>query len=57
MGEAGVENGAIYADHMFIQIYFKMHHFVVKFSQFFRLKRQGGIDPPNQNPAEVPAAL
>jgi len=35
MGEAGVENGAIYADHMFIQIYFKMHHFVVKFSQFF----------------------
>jgi len=23
-----------YADQIFIQIYFKMHHFVVKFSQF-----------------------
>ena len=23
-----------YAVHMFIQIYFRMHHFVVKFSQF-----------------------
>jgi len=22
------------ADHIFIQIYFRMHHFVVKFSQF-----------------------
>ena len=29
-----------------------MHHFVVKFSIFFRLRRQGGIDP-NQNPAEA----
>ena len=31
-----------------------MHHFVVKFSQFLRLSRQGGIDPLNQNPADVP---
>jgi len=31
-----------------------MHHFVVKFSQFFRLRRQGGIaPPPNQNPADA----
>jgi len=27
-----------YADHLFIQIYFRMHHFL-------RLRRQGGIDP------------
>jgi len=26
-----------YADHMFIQIYFRMHHFVVKFSKFSSL--------------------
>jgi len=32
-----------------------MHHFVVKFSKdFFALRRQGGIDPPNQKPADVP---
>jgi len=37
---------------IFIQTYFRMHHFVVKFSIFFRLRRQGGIDPPNQNPAD-----
>jgi len=23
-----------YADHIFVQIYFRMHHFVVKFSKF-----------------------
>ena len=34
--QAGVENGAmlITADHIFSQIYFRMHHFVVKFSKF-----------------------
>jgi len=32
-----------------------MHHFVVRFSNFLHLRRQGGIDPPNQNPADVPA--
>jgi len=26
-----------YTDHMFIQIYFRMHHFVVKFSKFSSL--------------------
>ena len=45
-----------YADHIFIQIYFRMHHFVVKFSKYFRLRRQRGIDPPNQNPADVPVS-
>jgi len=45
-----------YADHIFIQIYFRMHHFVVKFFEnFLRLRRQGGIDPRNQNSADVPA--
>ena len=34
-----------YADHIFIQMYFRMHHFVVKFSKKIRLRRQGGIDP------------
>ena len=24
-----------YADHVFIQIYFRMHHFVVEFSKFY----------------------
>jgi len=44
-----------YADHIFIQIglYFRMHHFVVKFSKFSSPGRQGSIDPPNQNPADV----
>jgi len=36
-----------YADHIFIQIYFTMHHFVVKFSKFSSPHEwQGGIDPP-----------
>ena len=43
-----------YADHIFIQIYCRMHHFVVKFF-FLSLRRQGGIGPPYQNPADVPA--
>jgi len=38
-----------YADHIFIQIYFRMQHFVVKFSS---PRAQGGIDP-NQNPADA----
>jgi len=41
-----------YADHIFIQICFRMHHFVVKFSKKNRLGRQGGTDPPIQNPAD-----
>ena len=30
-----------------------MHHFVVIFKKKFRLGRQGGIDPPNQNRADA----
>ena len=41
-GQAGVENGAMLTT--FIQIYFRMHHFVVKFKKNC-LRRQGGIDP------------
>ena len=51
-GQAGVENGA-HADHIFIQMYFRMHHFVVIVFHFLRLRRQGGIDPPNQSPADA----
>jgi len=43
-----------YADHIFIEIYFRMHHFVVKFSKFSSPQAARGIDPPNQNPADVP---
>ena len=43
-----------YADHTFIQIYFRMHHFVVKFSKFSSSQAARGHWPPNQNPADVP---
>jgi len=32
---AGSCREQVYADHIFIQIYFRMHHFVVKFSKFY----------------------
>jgi len=41
-----------YADHIFIQIYFRMHHFVVKFSKKSPQAERGHW-PPNQNPADV----
>jgi len=31
-----------YADHIFIQIYFRMHHFVVKFSKISSLQAARG---------------
>jgi len=35
-----------YADHIFIQLYFRMHHFVVKFSKiFFTLGGKGALTP------------
>jgi len=34
-----------YADLIFIQIYFRMHHFVVKFSKFSSPQAARGIDP------------
>jgi len=43
-----------YADHIFIQIYSRMHHFVVKFSKFSSPQTARGHWPPNQNPADVP---
>ena len=43
-----------YADHIFIQIYFRMHHFVVKFSKIFFASGGKGALPPNQNLADVP---
>jgi len=48
---AGVENGAMLTT--FIQIYFRMHHFVVKFSTFSSPQAARGHRPPNQNPADA----
>ena len=42
------------ADHIFIQIYFRMHHFVVKFSKFSSPQATRGHWSPNQNPADPP---
>ena len=35
-----------YSDQIFIQMYFRMHHFVVKFSKFSSPQAARGIDPP-----------
>ena len=35
-----------YTDHIFIQIYFRMHHFVVKFSKFSSPQAARGHCPP-----------
>ena len=35
-----------YGDHIFIPIYFRMHHFIVKFSKFSSPQATRGIDPP-----------
>ena len=43
-----------YADHIFIHIYLRMHHFVVEFSKFSSPLAARGHWPPNQNPADVP---
>jgi len=43
-----------YADHIFIRIYFRMHHFVVKFSKFSSPQTARVIDPRKRNPADVP---
>ena len=53
---AGMCRERRYADHIFIQMYFRIHHFAVKFSKK-NVRRQGGIDPPNQNPAGVPVPI
>ena len=46
-----------YADHIFIQIYFRMHYFVDKFSKFSSPQAASGHRPPSQNPADVPAQI
>jgi len=43
-----------YADHIFIQLYFRMHHFVVNFSKFSSSQAARAHWPPNQNTADVP---
>ena len=45
-----------YADHIiFIQIYFRTHHFVVTFSKFSSSQATREHWPPKQNPADFPA--
>jgi len=51
---AGICKDRRYADHIFIQIYFKMHHFVVKLSTFSSPQAARGHWPSNQNTADVP---
>ena len=46
-----------YSDHIFIQICFRMLHFVVKFSQFCSPQAARGHWLPNQNPADVPGRI
>ena len=44
-----------YADHIFIQIILQNAPFRSEnFQNFLGFMRQGGIDPPNQNPVDVP---
>jgi len=47
-----------YVDHdhigLFSQIYFRMHHFVVRFIKFSSSQAARGHWPPNHNPADVP---
>jgi len=42
-GQAGVENGAMLTT--FIQIYFRMHHFVVKVKKKFASGGKGALTP------------
>ena len=51
--QAGVENGARLTTY-WSQIYFRVHHFLVKFSKFSSPRAARGHWPPNQNPADVP---
>ena len=46
-----------YADHIFIQIYFRIHHFVVKFLIFYSPQAARGHWPPIQNPADALVCL
>jgi len=49
----GEENGAMLTTYLF-KLYFRMHHFVVKFSKFSSPRAaKGELTPPNQNPADA----
>ena len=53
MGVSGGYEGRVreqrYADHIFIQIYFRMHHFVAKFSKIvFAPDGTGALTPPTK---------
>jgi len=43
-----------YADHIFIQIYFRIHHFAFKFLKFSSPQAARGQWPPIENPADIP---
>jgi len=52
-GQAGVENGAMMTTYL-CRYSSECTISLSNFQNFLRLRRQGGIDPPNQNPADVP---
>jgi len=51
-GQAGVENGAMLTTYLF-RYTSKCTILTSNFQKFLRLRRQGGIDPPSQNPADA----
>ena len=53
-GQAGVENGAMLTTYLF-RYTLECTISQSNFQNFLRLRRQRGIDPPSQNPADVPA--
>ena len=52
--QAGVENGAMLTTYLF-RYTSECTISQSNFQNFLRLGRNGGIDPPNQNSADVPA--
>jgi len=55
-GQAGVENGAMLTTYLFRHTGTSECNISwSNFQNFLRLRRQSGTDPPNQNPADVPA--
>jgi len=54
-GQAGVENGAMLATYYSDILQNAPFRSQIFKKKQFHLRRQGGIDPPNQNPAAVPA--
>jgi len=52
--QAGVENGAMLITYYLFRYTSECTISQSNFPNFPRLRRQGGIDPPNQKPADVP---